>query len=497
MGEQLTGTVIAEKYRVDSLLRSGDLGDFYRGRHLFMDKPVTLKVLSRTLAVDEEIRDLFAAEARSAAVFSHQNILAVSDFGFSKDESYYIVYEGFDGEPLSQAINRGGQFSVNRSVSIARQIAEALRAAHENDFVHGNLTPDSILASYSPNSETVKVFDFEPNAHEGRRRADERSALNVAYLAPEQFSGLKNIDGRSDIYSLGIILYQMLAGEVPFKGETPTDVMLKHAEEPAAPLKAFRTDVPASLELAVQKALAKNPNERYQTAEELIAELDKISAEGAAASGNSLWKTAFVVVAGIAVLAAALIYATSAKQTKPATQLQPDANGQPVQPINPATGTEEQALASMPGLVQNELSNSNMSQPPGTLPGGDNYNPWATGAPPAGAPLPTYIPPGGQVYSIDPNTGSPFMPNDGGVILVPVPANTNTAVKPTPMPKTAAANTNTQTVPPANTVAPKATPTPSIPASPPKAVTTKPKTSPTKKPAPGNKPGRGDPPALS
>ena len=449
MGEQLTGTVIAEKYRVDSLLRSGDLGDFYRGRHVFMDKPVTLRVLPPALAVDDHIRDLFVAEAKSSSVFSHPNILAVSDFGTNRDESYYIVFEGFDGEPLSHAISRGGQFSVERAVSITKQVAEALAAAHEKGFVHGNLTPDSVLASFSQTGETIKVFDFEPNASDGQRRADERSALNVAYLAPEQFSGLKNVDGRSDIYSLGIILYQMLAGELPFKGETPTDVMLKHAEETPPELRTLRSDVPAPLEAAVQKALAKNPEDRYQTAAELIEDLDKVSVQNSAATGNNIWKTAFVAFAGIAVLAAALIYATSVKQTQPTTQLQPDANGQPVQPINPATGVDEQALASMPASTAEEMRNANISQPPGTLPGGDNYNPWATGAPPPGAPLPNYVPPGGQVYSIDPNTGSPFMPNDSGIILVPVPAaNTNTTAKPTPKPS--AVNANTQSAPPAN-----------------------------------------------
>lgn len=478
MAEQLTGTVIAEKYRVDSLLRSGDLGAFYRGRHLFMDKPVTLKVLPPALALDEHIRDLFTAEAKNSSALAHPNILAVTDFGANRDESYYIVFEGFDGEPLSHAITRGGQFSTDRAISISRHVAEALNAAHENGFIHGNLTPDSILGSYSPTGETVKVFDFKPISD---RQADAGSPINVAYLAPEQFSGLTNLDGRADIYSLGIILYQMLAGEVPFKGETPTDVMLKHAEEIPAALNTFRKDVPPSLEAAVQKALAKNPDERYQTAEEFIAELDKAAAESSKA-GNTLWKTAFVAVAGIAVLAAALIYATYTKQTIPTTQLQPDANGVPVQPINPASGTEEQALMSIPaGMTPSEFSNSNMSQPPGTLPGGDNYNPWAAGAPPPGGPLPTYVPPGGTVYQIDPNTGSPFMPNDTGVILVPVPANTNTAAKPSPTPKTPSANANV-------TATPSTKPAPEL-----KGTPVKEPAAPVKQPAQPKKPGDESP----
>ena len=153
-----------------------------------------------------------------------------------------------------------------------------------------------------------------------------------------------------------------------------------------------------------------------------------------------------------------LIYGTSVKQTNPITQLQPDANGQPVQPINPATGAEEQNLALMPSMMPGAMSNSNMmEQPPGTLAGGDNYNPWGNGGmPPPGAPLPGYVPPGGQIYMIDPNTGSPFMPPDG-VVLVPVPVNTNTA-KATPTPKVAT-NTNGVTVVVPNT-SPKTTWTP-------------------------------------
>lgn len=454
MAEQLTGTVVAEKYRLDSLLRSGDLGDFYRGRHLFMDKSVTLKVLPHSLAVDDEIREQFSADARSEGALENIHILNVSDFGTGKDGSCFVVYEGFDGEPLIYSVGTGGQFSIERAITIARQVADALNSAHEAGFIHGNLTPDSILVANSESSANVKVFDFEPAETANARSTDERGATSVAYLAPETFSGLRPIDARSDIYSLGIILYQMLAGEVPFKGETPTDVMLKHAEEEPPALSEYRKDVPPLLESLIRKALAKDPDERIQTAAEFIEELDKAWAATLNGGSGRFWKTAAAVVIGIGVLAAALIYATSSKQTMPITQLQPDANGQPVQPINPATGAEEQTLAAMPSSLPGSMSNSDIiAQPPGTLPGGDNYNPWATGAPPPGAPPQTYVPPGGGYYTVDPNTGSPFMPNDG-VILVPVPANTDAQPKASPTPKTPAANVNTQVAPPANTAKP-------------------------------------------
>lgn len=461
MAEQLTGTVIAEKYRLDSLLRSGEVGNFYRGRHLFMDKPVTLKVLSPTLAVDERIREQFTAEARSATVLSNPHILAANDFGSNSDGSYYVIYEGFDGEPLKNTAGGGGQFSVDRAVAVARQIGEALSTAHENGFIHGNLTPDTVLVSNSAAASNVKVFDFDPVADGFYKRSDNRSPVGVAYLAPENFSGLKNVDARSDIYSLGIILYQMLAGEVPFKGETPTDVMLKHAEEEPPAMSEHRSDVPAAIEAVIGKALAKDPDERFQTAAEFVEELDKAAVAGTETAGR-FWKTAAAVIVGIGLLASVLIYATAGRQTIPLTQLQPDADGQPVQPINPATGAEEQTLASMPGNIPGSMSNSDiLAQPPATLPGGDGYNPWATGVPPPGAPPTGYVPPGGTQFYIDPNTGSPFMPNDTGVILVPVPANTNAGAgaKPSPTPRTPAANANAQTAPPANT-ATKPVPTP-------------------------------------
>lgn len=458
MSELITGTIVAEKYRIDSPLRAGELGDFYHGRHLFMDKPVTLKVLPSSLAIDEFIRDHFSDEARSAAVLESPNILAANDFGSDKDGSSYVVYEGFDGEPLKNSIGAGTQYSIGRAAGIVRQIANAIGTAHENGFIHGNLTPDSILISSSDG--TVKVFDFERASRGFYRRSDKRSNVGVAYLAPENFSGLRSIDSRADIYSLGILLFQMLSGEVPFKGETPTDVMLKHAEEEVPALSEFRKDIPADLQDVVRKSLAKEPDDRYQTASEFVADLDKAVLAAASGSGT-FWKTAVGVIFGTAALAIALIYGTSVKQTVPITQLQPDLNGQPVQPINPATGADEQALAAMPVYDPGSMSNADvMSQPPSTLGGGDNYNPWATGAPPPGAPMPTYVPPG-QVYTIDPNSGSPFMPNEGGIVLVPVPANTEAGAKPSPTPRQPAANTNTQSNPandgPAKSAEPKKT----------------------------------------
>ncbi|HEY0659002.1 MAG TPA: hypothetical protein VGD05_11035, partial [Pyrinomonadaceae bacterium] len=199
-------------------------------------------------------------------------------------------------------------------------------------------------------------------------------------------------------------------------------------------------------------------------------------------NNNNVWKTAFVVLAGISLLAIGMIYATSVKQTNPTTQLQTDANGQPVQPINPATGIDEQSLSNLATMPAEIVGNSNMmmAQPPGTLPGGDNYNPWGGSGPPPGAPQ--YIAPGGQVYTIDPNNPSQFIPQDGNIILVPLPANTSAAntsvnanVKPSPTPRSNNANAN---VAPTPKPAPETKPTAPVTEKPPAKTPDQPQNSP-------------------
>jgi serine/threonine-protein kinase len=469
MAENITGKLFADKYRVGSLLHASELGNFYRCRHAFTERPVILQVLRRELAADERASARFTDVAKAASHISSPNILAVTDFGKSPDGYVYAAFENIDGETLAEALQRDGQVPVAVALDVARQIAAGLASAHDAGLVHGNLSTGNILVLYAPDgTRIVKLFDF--GSASAAAQPDGRSARDVAYIAPELFSPRTRPDTLSDIYSLGAVMYEMLAGDIPFVGDSAEDAIKKHIEEPPPPLSSFRSDLPPGVESIVLKALSKNPEMRYQSAGELAdaIELNAMNADNAAGvaatsagDGNNIWKTAFVVLAGISLLSAFLIYGTASKQTNPTTVLQPDANGQPVQPINPATGAEEQNLALMPATGFDANANTTMGQPPGTLPGGDGYNPWAGGvAPPPGGPPQSYVAPGGQVYTIDPNTGSPFMPSDSGVVLVPVPMNTNTA-KPTPTPKGSAANANTQAAPPANT-SPRSTPTPAV-----------------------------------
>jgi len=506
MVDQFTGQTLANKYRIDSFLRESDLGKIYRGTHVSMDKPVTVKILKPALAVDDNIVERFSAEARTVSRISHPNILNVTDFGSDKG-TVYIVYEGAEGETLKDSIRSEGQLSTERAVHITRQIASALSAAHAAGEIHQNLSSENILLTQTANNaEMVKVLDFGAVKSGDQFLIDGETDVHAAeYVSPEQISGADAVDSRSDIYSLGVIFYEMLAGEVPFTGAKTTDIMFKHAQDAPPPLSAFRQDLPPEIEPLVLQAMAKNPEMRFQTVEEFAAALARVSKNDdepetvviarAAAAGepaNNIWKTAFVVLAGISLLAIGMIYATSVKQTNPTTQLQTDANGQPVQPINPATGIDEQSLsnlATMPAEIIGMGNSNMMMQPPGTLPGGDNYNPWGGSGPPPGAPPTQYVAPGGQVYTIDPNNQSQFIPQDGNIILVPLPANTsvNANVKPSPTPRISNANANVAPPSPASNTAPKPTPETKPTAAPPTTEKTPAKT-PAKTPEPPKNP---------
>lgn len=467
------GRVLANRYRIDSLLADGEVMRLYRGTNTVVQRPVTIKILAPEL---NELQKTVLDEARDVSRLSSPNILSVSDLGTETGGTVYVVYEGFDGETLSSAMDRDGKMPVFEAIDIARQIAEGSAAVSTARQAHGFVSPHNVLTTDPfAGPRRVKLFNFFPS---GTFHQENGDGVPSDFLAPEVISS-GPADERSDVYSLGVILFTMLAGEKPFSGDLPD----KSFEEPPPPLSSFRSDLPPNLEPVVLTAMAKNPEMRYQTLSEFAQHLEQvaspvISTSPATATNNNLWKTAFIVLAGIAILSAALIYATSVKQTDPKTQLQPDANGQPVQPINPATGAQEQALANMAGMPSEVLANSNMAIPPGTLPGGDGFDAWKNGGkPPPGAPN---VGPGGQVITIDPNNPSQFMPNEGGIILVPVPANTT--VKPTPTPRNAA-NTGGQPSPTPKG-APETRPTPER--SPAKPATQK-------TPAPAAKPSPGKP----
>ncbi|MEQ1922520.1 MAG: protein kinase [Pyrinomonadaceae bacterium] len=466
MIEDIVGKLVADKYRIESLIREGSAGDLFAGKHEISDKPVTIMILPQALSIDARWSKKFIDAARSASSVSHANILNVTDFGTDAKGVSYAVFEPASGETLSGLLADGGAIDEKRALTFTHQIATGVAAAHEKKIIHAALAPANVFVE----NDTAKVYGFGGDPLDVAKSADPR------YLAPEQSNAYPVADERSDIYSLGIVLYEMLTGVVPYDAATAADVAKKQTAEPAPPLSTFRRDLHPDIEPILLSAIALDPERRYQTMTAFAEDLEmlttgkvKAAAATAGTSKHNIWQTAFIALAGITLLAAALIYFTSVRKTDPTAQLTADAGSLPVQPIGPATGAQEESLAKLPEMTEAEImaaSAGMMEVPPGTLPGGDGYNAWSgNGAPPIGAPAqgvpPTGMPqpdtpPGGQTVTVNSNGDSQFMPvENGSVILVPVPAgNSNTGTIPP------AGNTVTK---PSSTPKPMATPVPKAP----------------------------------
>jgi serine/threonine-protein kinase len=280
-GDSLIGSVLSGKYRIDERLNEGGMGTVYRGTHVLMDKTVAIKVLRPSLAADEKIVARFSREARAASRISHPNALSVTDFGEDENGTVFLVMEYLSGRTLKKVIQEEGPLPLPRVVDITRQIADALNAAHQQGIIHRDLKSDNIMLLDTMTGDHAKVLDFgiaKINEPDGNRDSGSLTAPNLVigtpqYMSPEQCSQDSEIDSRSDIYSLGVILYEMLVGHVPFSAESPTMVMLKHLQEPVPSVLDERNDLPASIDRVIARAMAKVPANRYQNVAELIEDL--------------------------------------------------------------------------------------------------------------------------------------------------------------------------------------------------------------------------------
>jgi serine/threonine-protein kinase len=278
--DSLLGKVLAGKYRIDERLSAGGMGTVYRGTHVLMDKTVAVKVLRPSLAADEKIVARFSREARAASRISHPNALSVTDFGEDENGTVFLVMEYLSGKTLKQVIRDSGPLPLARVVTITRQVGDALSAAHAQGVVHRDLKSDNIMLLDTTAGDHAKVLDFgiakinEPDGDLDPGLTAPNLVIGTPqYMSPEQCSQDTEIDARSDIYSFGVILFEMLVGHVPFSGESPTMVMMKHLQEPVPSVLDERTDLPPAIGRIVSRAMAKLPDNRYQKVTDLVEDL--------------------------------------------------------------------------------------------------------------------------------------------------------------------------------------------------------------------------------
>ena len=286
--DPLIGQTLAGKYKVEKLIKTGGMGSVYCGRHVLMDKTVAIKVLRPSLAGDDAVVARFSREAKAASKISHPHAVSVTDFGEAENGVVFLVMEYLDGRTLKQVINSEGPLSLGRAVEIVRQVAGALDVAHSQGVIHRDLKSENIMLVHHNGDEWAKVLDFgiakilQPA---GSAADAEITHANLVvgtpqYMSPEQCSQSGALDARSDVYSLGIIVHEMLTGQLPFTGESATVVMMKQVQDQPPSVLDSQSQLPATVDQVIKRALAKQPIDRFQSAGELSSALAKAAGEG-------------------------------------------------------------------------------------------------------------------------------------------------------------------------------------------------------------------------
>lgn len=264
------GRVISERYEIIEKIGVGGMANVYRAKDLKLDRFVTFKVLKEEFAKDEEFIKRFSVEAQAAARLSHPNIVTVYDVG-NEGNINYIVMEFIDGYTLKELIKKKAPFANDEALGVAIQIASALENAHEHGIVHRDIKPQNILVT---KDGSIKVTDFGIARAVDSNTITTESMGSVHYFSPEQARGVY-VDCKSDIYSLGIVLYEMVTGKLPFDGDSPVQLAMKHMNEPLPDMRALNPNISASVEKIILKATEKVSTQRYQTAEELNNDLKR------------------------------------------------------------------------------------------------------------------------------------------------------------------------------------------------------------------------------
>jgi serine/threonine protein kinase len=283
----LCGQVLAGKYRVDRVLGAGGMGVVVEAHHLALDSKVAIKFLTDEVQGNEQAVARFAREARVAAKIRSEHVTRVLDVGTLENGAHYIVMELLDGVDLRQWLARKGPLPVGEAVDFVLQASEAIAEAHDLGIVHRDLKPANLFCVRRPNgSNCIKVLDF--GISKMATLGDSGSSLSMTgtatmmgtpfYMSPEQMESARNTDGRTDIWALGVILFELLTGQTPFGGESLPQVCLSVTSRPAPSVRALRPEVPPPVEAAIHKCLEKDRTKRYPTVGELCDALAPFAA---------------------------------------------------------------------------------------------------------------------------------------------------------------------------------------------------------------------------
>lgn len=273
----MVGEVIAERYELEELVGTGGMSSVYRARDRLLERHVALKILHATFGADADTVERFRREARAVAQLSHPNIVTVIDRGEDRGRQF-IVFEYVAGENLKEVVRREGPLPVRRALELMLEVANALAFAHHRGLVHRDVKPQNVLLN---GGGTAKVTDFgiarSLDVEHGMTQTG--TVLGTSnYIAPEQASG-QPVDAYTDVYSLGVVLFELLTGDVPYSGENFVAIAMRHLNDPVPDVLERRPDVPPAVAAAIERAMAKDPADRFETMDELAAELEACLAE--------------------------------------------------------------------------------------------------------------------------------------------------------------------------------------------------------------------------
>jgi eukaryotic-like serine/threonine-protein kinase len=287
------GTQIGGRYRLDEVIGRGGMSTVYKAFDTVLERPVAIKLMHREIASDSDQLERFRREARAVAQLNHPHVVSVIDageepLGDEEDASAgtpYIVLEFVDGETLKSVIRRDGPLEIPQALAYAIEVGRALGAAHEHQIVHRDVKPQNILIDPEGGAKITDFGIARSLTEEGLTMAG-RVLGTTDYVSPEQALG-QSVTPQSDLYSLGIVLYEMLTGDVPFHGETPVAVAMKHVREEVPDVQARRPQISAATASVIDRALAKNLSQRYPDASAMVADLEQVLAIEASRTGQA------------------------------------------------------------------------------------------------------------------------------------------------------------------------------------------------------------------